>query len=240
MKTIAWGITGAGHLLTESYEAMKEVKSLGVRVNTYVSRAGEEVLRMYGLQKKLVKISGGDYLEELFVESEHGFSSPKAGRFLLGKYDALYVSPATSNTVAKIAHGIADTLVTNAVAQAVKGGVPVYIVPVDIAGTVRSEMPYMIDRDLCQHCDSCPPRDKCPREAITVEEGHTGQIDLRDCIGCGMCLELCEHSAIKGGIVELWVRDVDQRNVGIIRGLEGINVLEHPNDFLDLLKSARD
>ena len=35
------------------------------------------------------------------------------------------------NTVAKIAYGIADTLITNCVAQAIKGGTPVVIYPVD-------------------------------------------------------------------------------------------------------------
>lgn len=231
---VAWGITGAGHLLIESYEMMKQV-SEHARVNTFVSRAGEEVLRMYGLRKKLVKISGGGYLEELFLESEHGFSSPKSGRFLLGKYDALVVSPTTSNTVAKIAHGIADTLVTNAVAQAVKGGVPVYIVPVDISGVVDSEMPYSIDRETCEWCPECKPREKCPRGAITTEDNHTGQIDLRRCSGCGMCVELCEHDAIDGGTVELRVRDLDRQNVEILRGLEGIRVLEDPMGFPEAL-----
>ncbi|MCG7852196.1 MAG: hypothetical protein MIO92_06710, partial [Methanosarcinaceae archaeon] len=63
-KTIAWGITGAGHLLNESYTVFKEIKrnDRSVRINTFISSAAEEVLRMYGLGNKLVKISGGDYL----------------------------------------------------------------------------------------------------------------------------------------------------------------------------------
>jgi len=48
-----------------------------------------------------------------------------------GRYDFVLIAPATANTVAKIAHGIADTLVTNAAAQAMKVDVPVYIFPVD-------------------------------------------------------------------------------------------------------------
>ncbi|WP_269848803.1 flavoprotein [Methanosarcina horonobensis] len=122
-QIIAWGITGAGHFLNRSYQVFKELKRRNpeLSVNTYISRAAEEVLRMYGLEQKLVKISGGDYLEEIFRETEQGSSSPKVGRFLLDRYDALFVTPATSNTVSKIAYGIADSLVTNAVAQAVKG-----------------------------------------------------------------------------------------------------------------------
>ncbi len=230
LQKIAWGITGAGHFLNESYEVFKEIKlkDRNIRINTFISSASEEVLRMYGLGNKLVKLSGGDYLEEIFLESEQGKSSPKAGRFLLGKYDAFFVTPVTSNTASKIAYGIADSLITNAVAQAVKGGVPVYVVPVDVAGVVRSEMPYMIDRDICMKCEECIPREKCPHGAIT------DQIDLLKCKGCGICKEWCPYDAIKGGEVELRVRDVDERNVQIIRGLEGITVLEKPEHILEL------
>ncbi len=41
------------------------------------------------------------------------------------------VSPVSANTIAKIAHGIADTLITNCVAQAIKGGQNVYMFPSD-------------------------------------------------------------------------------------------------------------
>ncbi|HWR24848.1 MAG TPA: dihydromethanopterin reductase (acceptor), partial [Methanosarcina sp.] len=189
---------------------------------------------MYGLEQKLVKISGGAYLEEIFRESEQGSSSPKVGRFLLDKYDALFVTPATSNTVSKIAYGIADSLVTNAVAQAVKGRVPVYIVPVDIEGSIISEMPYSIDRKQCKHCEECPPRENCPHGAITEKNGSTDQIELLKCKGCGICKELCTYKAIKGGAVEILVRDIDMRNVELVKGLQGITVLESPEAILGI------
>nr|CAA74952.1 hypothetical protein [Methanosarcina mazei] len=189
---------------------------------------------MYGLEQKLVKISGGDYLEEIFRESEQGSSSPKVGRFALDRYDALFVTPATSNTVSKIAYGIADSLVTNAVSQAVKGRVPVFVVPVDIEGSIISEMPYNIDRKQCKHCETCPPRENCPHEAISEKNGVTDQIDLLKCKGCGICKELCPYNAIKGGPVEVLVRDVDMRNVEIVKSLQGITVLESPEAILEL------
>jgi archaeoflavoprotein, MJ0208 family len=234
-QRIAWGITGAGHFLDRSYHVFKEIKLRNpeISVNTFISRAGEEVLRMYGLEQKLVKISGGDYLEEIFRESEQGSSSPKVGRFGLDRYDALFVTPATSNTVSKIAYGIADSLVTNAVAQAVKGRVPVYIVPVDIEGSIVSEMPYNIDRKQCKHCEDCSPRKNCPQEAIIEKNGFTDQIDLLKCKGCGICKELCPYKAIKGGPVEVLIRDVDMRNVEIVKSLQGITVLESPEKILD-------
>jgi dihydromethanopterin reductase (acceptor) len=231
LTNLAWGITGAGHYLLESYNTFAEYKNKNpeCKINIFISRAGEEVLHMYGLFERLREIATGEYLEEIFLEREQGWSYPKVGRFLLKKYDALIITPATSNTVAKMAYGIADTLISNAVAQAVKSGTPVYVVPVDIAGTVRSELPYMLDRIACHSCEPCPPREKCPEKAINE------QIDLLKCTGCGICIPLCNYNAISGGEVELRVRDVDVRNVKILRGCEDITVLEHPSDILEIL-----
>ncbi|MCX9011890.1 MAG: dihydromethanopterin reductase (acceptor) [Candidatus Methanoperedens sp.] len=224
---IAWAITGAGHFLRETFEVFKKLKETtpDLKVTSFVSRAGEEVIRMYGLAGELSGISPGGYLEERFFEREQGASNPKAGRFLLQKYDALVVSPATSNTAAKIAYGIADTIVTNAVAQAAKGGVPVYIVPVDIAGTIESKMPFSKDREICMDCKLCPPAESCPEQAVA------DQINLLRCSGCGLCVKLCSYGAIRGGMAKLKVRDVDARNVGILRELEGITVLDHPQSI---------
>jgi len=54
-----------------------------------------------------------------------------AGPLQLGKYDLFLVSPVSANTIAKIAYGIADTLIPNCIAQAIKGGQTVYIFPSD-------------------------------------------------------------------------------------------------------------
>lgn len=228
---LAWGITGAGHFLHESFNVFKELKQKKpeLKVTTFLSRAGEEVVRMYGFANELSNISSGGYLEERFYEGEQGASFPKAGRFLLQRYDALIVTPATSNTTAKLACGIADTLVTNAAAQAVKGGVPVFIVPVDIAGKIESRMPYFIDREICMRCELCPPREQCPMQAIT------DQIDLLKCDGCGICVKLCSYGAIRGRLAKLKVRDVDSRNVRKLRRLKGIKVLAHPRKILNVI-----
>jgi dihydromethanopterin reductase (acceptor) len=226
---IAWAITGAGHFIKESYDVFAKLKARNpdIKVTIFISGAGEEVLKMYGLFGSLERIAPGGYMEEIFLEREQGYSYPKIGRFLMDKYDCLIVTPVTSNTVAKITHGIADTLVTNVVTQAVKGSVPVYVVPVDISGVIRSELPYNIDRDLCRKCDDCPAMNLCPNHAITNEP----QIDLLLCDGCGNCEQLCQYGAIKGGKVELKVRDLDCRNVKILRELDEITVLEHPFDI---------
>ena len=140
---------------------MKQIKAEGHSVTTFMSRAGEEVARMYGLND-FSEVSDGSYLNEVYLDSNQGSSFPKIGRFNVGRYDVFILMPATSNTVAKIVYGIADTLVTNCAAQAMKSGIPSLIVPVDWEQKVTSEMPYTIDRSKCQSCEVCEPREQCP------------------------------------------------------------------------------
>jgi len=224
MKNVAWAVTGAGHYLAESVAAMEEI-SRENRVCTFVSRAGEEVARMYGLFDQLSEISGGEYLEELFLEREEGASSPNAGRFMMNKYDLLIIAPATANTVAKIVCGIADSLPTNAAALANKGGVPVYVLPTDVQDRAETEPPYSIDRDLCRQCDVCEPKEACPKGAIGE------QIDLSRCDGCGVCKDLCPYGAIGKVEISVVTRPLDRENIERLRAIPGFVVLERPEEI---------
>lgn len=227
-KNIAWGVTGSGHYLSESIAAMHQLAGKA-KICTYVSSAGEEVLAMYGLFGELSKVSGGGYLEEIFLEKEEGSSSPKAGRLMRGIFDLLIIAPATANTVAKIAYGIADSLVTNTAALSNKAGVPIYILPADIKDSAVTRTPYTIDRNLCQRCEDCRPEEECPNGAIHY------QIDLIKCSGCGLCLELCNFKAIRSEAFKVATRELDKRNIAILRGLPGFTVLESPQDIKKLV-----
>jgi archaeoflavoprotein AfpA len=126
MVRIIWGITGSGDRIDEILQGMIELRShAGVRITIATSRAGEQVFRWYRLWENLV--SSFDK-----VRTETNANVPFiAGPLQVGKYDLLVVAPLTGNSAAKIAHGIADTLITNAVAQANKGGTPILVYPVD-------------------------------------------------------------------------------------------------------------
>jgi len=123
---IAWGITGSGDRLTECVTFMKELtKKYNLEVHVYLSREGAVVLKFYKLLKEVK-----DHFPK--VSPELGPNAPfLSGKIQLGKYDFVLIAPATANTVAKIAHCIADSLITNSAAQAMKADVPVYIFPVD-------------------------------------------------------------------------------------------------------------
>ncbi len=138
-KRVAWGITGSGDRLTETVEVMKEIKKQyerDVEIIVYLSKAGDYVVKFYRL---------ANYLKENFdkIRVEVDANTPfLAGQLQIGKYEFLLIAPATSNTVAKISTGMADTLLCNAAIMGLKGFVPVYIMPSDYKeGMVVTKLP---------------------------------------------------------------------------------------------------
>ena len=134
---LAWGITGAGDLISEIFEAMQDLKKSGnFKITAVLSKAAVKVIKIYRLWDTLPDIA-----DKIMVEKDS--NTP----FIVGplqtrKYDALLVAPTTGNSVAKIAHGIADTLVTNAVAMTTRTKTPVFILPVEKEGNeVNTTLP---------------------------------------------------------------------------------------------------
>jgi archaeoflavoprotein AfpA len=123
-----WGITGTGYVLKESIDLMKillEQYGAEIDITVMLSKEGAVVVKWY---------KQWDYLTETVkkVRVEKTANNPFfAGPLQLGDYDFFVVCPVSANTVAKIVYGIADTLITNCVAQAIKGGVTAYLFPSD-------------------------------------------------------------------------------------------------------------
>ena len=228
---IGFAFTGAGHLLNESVQVAEKLAE-NHEVTIFLSGAAEEVLKMYGLYERVARLTGGKY-RELATDSNQKFSFPITGRFSLGKYDLLIVSPATANTVSKIVYGIADSLVTNVVAQAGKGAVKTFMVPVDIhPGPVDTVLPSKVEKDKCQNCDDCVASLACPEGAIIPHD----EIDLTKCVGCGQCRNTCPYDAIsEGKIITIYMRDIDIENTRKLSEIDDIQIFEHPHDILDNL-----
>ena len=125
---MAWGVTGAGDRLKETLQIMKDIKveyEETVDIEVYLSKMASMVLRMYKIYEELEETFGKVMIEK---DANTPFIT---GRLQLGEFEFLLLAPATSNTVAKIAHGISDTMLTNGAIQALKAYVPVYVMPVD-------------------------------------------------------------------------------------------------------------
>jgi archaeoflavoprotein AfpA len=127
-RKIAWGITGSGDRIVETVQMMIELQKQydeTVDVRVFVSRAGEQVIKYYKLFNDLEK-----NFDKVWVEINA--NSPfLAGQLQVKRYEFLLLAPTTSNTVAKISLGLADSLLSNAAIMAQKAFVPTYIMPCD-------------------------------------------------------------------------------------------------------------
>jgi archaeoflavoprotein AfpA len=123
---VVWGITGSGDQMTETVAAMAEIREReDVEITTVLSKAAVKVVRWYKLWDQVEALS-----RKVIVE-EDANSPFIVGPMQIGRYDCFLVAPVTANTTAKVACGIADTIITNAVAQVAKTDIPILMLPVD-------------------------------------------------------------------------------------------------------------
>jgi archaeoflavoprotein AfpA len=138
-RKVAWGISGAGDKIAEYIEVMKQVKKRyedRVEIQVFISKGAETVLKYYGLENEVKQ----NFAK---VTVEVNSNSPFLAAWMqMNKFEFLLIAPASSNTVAKIAYGIGDTMLTNAASMSLKAFVPVYVVPSDFEEkTVSTTLP---------------------------------------------------------------------------------------------------
>ncbi|MBK5112433.1 MAG: hypothetical protein KGD59_06950 [Candidatus Heimdallarchaeota archaeon] len=289
---IAWGITGAGCWLLESFEVLGLfLKDSNVKIDLFFSEAGREVAQNYGIFKSpvplktpfidkvreiphfnqdvfrigfrekykwlgvhetreidnfLQEIKSGDsedefdyeeVLNDVIFEVDDGSSFPTAARAANNRYDFIVISPATGNTVAKIAYGIADNLITNLVIMGNKSeNTEVIIVPTDFKqGEVKSYLPIMLHQETCKKCQECSALWACKPGAIRRKRGKI-RINRLKCIGCLDCVMFCRH-----GIVtfmeetKVIVRNREAVAADLVSKQDGFTVLETPKKIYDFL-----
>jgi len=129
-QRLAWAITGSGHYLRESLAVLATLEN----VDIFLSKAASEIIKQYGFQAQLDATSHKVYQDKTA-------SSVPVELFYEGKYHTLVIAPATSNTIAKMAYGFSDSLVTNLFAQAGKTRVASIVFACDTAPELESEAP---------------------------------------------------------------------------------------------------
>ena len=131
VKRIAWCITGSGHYLKESIEIMLTLNN----VDLFLSKAGEEVLKWYNYDLDDFKSKGIKIFKDVTK------SSAPVSLLYENIYKLIIVSPTTSNTVAQMAYGFSDNLVTNMFAQAGKCKIHSIVFACDTEPTVITQAP---------------------------------------------------------------------------------------------------
>ena len=127
----AWCITGSGHFLDESMALAARLPACDL----FLSAAGEEVLAIY-------KMAFEDLKPRFRIFRDKTASGVPVGMLYEDIYHTVVVAPATSNTVAKCAFGISDSLPTNMFAQAGKLGIPGIVFACDTEPVVVTRSPH--------------------------------------------------------------------------------------------------
>ena len=130
-KRIAWCITGSGHYLKESVDLMLTLDN----VDLYLSKAGEEVLKWYDYDLSTFKKN------KIKIFKDVTASASPVSLLYESVYKLVVISPATSNTIALMAQGISDSLVTNMFAQAGKCEVRSLVFACDTEPVVITQAP---------------------------------------------------------------------------------------------------
>jgi len=169
-RKVAWGITGAGDKIGEFIEVMKDIQAEyadAVEVQVFLSKAADIVLKYYALEADLKQ----NFAK---VSVELNSNAPFLAAWMqMRKYEFLLIAPATSNTVAKIANSIGDTMLTNAAIMSLKAFVPVYVAPTDYKeGIVYTKLPNGKEMKLRVRKDEVEQVRKLERmDDVTVLEG---------------------------------------------------------------------
>jgi dihydromethanopterin reductase (acceptor) len=127
----AWCFTGSGHFLEESLALAGRLP----QADLFLSAAAEEVLAIYGHPLDALK-------QRFRVFRDKTASAVPVGTLYTDVYHTVIVAPATSNTVAKCAYGLSDTLPTNMFAQAGKLGIPGIVFACDTEPVVITKAPH--------------------------------------------------------------------------------------------------
>ena len=130
-KRIAWCITGSGHYLKESIDLMLTLEN----VDLYLSKAGEEVLKWCDYDLSIFKKN------KIKIFKDVTASASPVSLLYESVYKLVVISPATSNTIALMAQGVSNTLVTNMFAQAGKCEVESLVFACDTEPVVITQAP---------------------------------------------------------------------------------------------------
>lgn len=119
-KKVVLGVTGS-IAAVECVKLVREMVREGAEVHCVMTEWAQKIIHPYSLEFA----SGNDVITKITGQVEHvsfcGNVPDKADLFL--------ISPATANTISKIAHGIDDTAVTTFATTCLGSGIPMVIVP---------------------------------------------------------------------------------------------------------------
>ncbi len=121
MKRILVGITGASGSIY-GFRLLQELKKSEITIHLIISTAAKQIFP-FETGKTLEDITN---LADTIYENDDLFAGPASGSFPL---DAMVIVPCSMKTLASIAHGYGDTLITRSASCRLKEKKPLLVVP---------------------------------------------------------------------------------------------------------------
>ena len=174
---------------------------------------------------------------DVIFEIDEGSSFPSAASASNNKYDFIIISPATGNTVAKVANGIADNLITNLAIMGNKSlNTNIIVIPTDFKeGEVKSYLPIMLHSDTCKKCSECSALWACKPGAIRRKRGKI-RINRLKCIGCLDCVRYCRFGVISFlEEINVTIRKREAAASSKLQTQDGFIVLENPYEAYEYI-----
>ena len=229
---IVWCLTGGGDFFDENYKVFTQLLSEGQPMLAIFSSAGAIVQNRYGFFWNLARLGSNnphvlflfegeeclqDNIQFLLDKANISYNVfPYDPAFSLGiwlanqKIKCIVASPLTANSVAKLTHGIADTLIVNILSAGKKANQLIGVFPTD--------------RGLDSIMSSLPIRQKkpLPRSIINVKDCTFGALKIASstlveylpelCVGCQICVKKYPEYFTVNEKIEVQIRKVDQAN----------------------------
>jgi dihydromethanopterin reductase (acceptor) len=229
---IVWCLTGGGDFFDENFKVFTNLLLEGQPILAIFSNAGATVLNRYGFFWNLSKLRISNPQTLFLFESEICLQNniqllldkadilynvfPQDSAFSLGiwlanqKIRCIIASPLTANSVAKLTHGIADTLIINILSAGKKANQLIGVFPTDQGfDTIISRLPVRQKKPL--------PRciikiSDCPFGALELASSTIMKFSPEKCVGCQNCVKKYPDFFTVNEEIEIQIRKVDQAN----------------------------
>jgi len=229
---VVWCLTGGGDFFDENYEVFTKLLSDGQPILAIFSNAGVVVHNRYGFFWRLSELTSNNPNLLFLFENEESLHDnikfllekanisynvfPNDSAFSRGiwlanqKIKCIVASPLTANSVAKLTHGIADTLIVNILSAAKKANQLIGIYPTDRGfDTIVSYLPVRQKKLLPKSIINVKV---CTFSALKITSSPYIEYSPEICVGCRSCVKKYPEYFTVNEEIEVQIRKVDQAN----------------------------
>ena len=229
---VVWCLTGGGHFFDENYKVFMKLLSNGQPILAIFSNAGAIVHNRYGFFWKLSELTSNNPQVLFLFENEECLDNniqfllekanisysvlPDDSAFSRGiwianqKIKCIVASPLTANSVAKLTHGIADTLIVNILSAGKKASQLIGVFPTDRGSdTIISYLPVRQKKPLPMNIINIKV---CTFGALKITSSTYVEYSPEICVGCQSCVKKYPDYFTVNEKIKVQIRKIDQAN----------------------------